>query len=200
MGRPLFPSWRLSDGGSTLRRERRPVKSVYPSTRSRPRLPPGGTAAGTRHARRPIFGPFTLEKELGSGAMGSVYRALFHEEGKADRMVALQGDRFWACPATNRLWPVRARIQDPQATQASEHRPLIRQRPLQGNAVLRDGICRRPVARQGHGWSGIDDSPSKPPFTWEEVVEMGMPLCAALQHAHDKGIIHRDLKPSNLMI
>ena len=29
---------------------------------------------------------------------------------------------------------------------------------------------------------------------------MGKPLCAALQHAHDKGIIHRDLKPSNLMM
>jgi serine/threonine-protein kinase len=32
------------------------------------------------------------------------------------------------------------------------------------------------------------------------VVELGKPLCAALQHAHDKGIIHRDLKPSNLMM
>ena len=35
---------------------------------------------------------------------------------------------------------------------------------------------------------------------WEEVVEIGIHLCAALQHAHDQGIIHRDLKPSNLMI
>ena len=43
-------------------------------------------------------------------------------------------------------------------------------------------------------------APARPPFTWEEVVELGKPLCAALQHAHDKGIIHRDLKPSNLMI
>src|SRR5260370_21457796 len=34
---------------------------------------------------------------------------------------------------------------------------------------------------------------------WEEVLDMGIHLCAALQHAHDKGIIHRDLKPSNLM-
>jgi serine/threonine-protein kinase len=35
---------------------------------------------------------------------------------------------------------------------------------------------------------------------WEEVIELGILLCAALQHAHDKGIFHRDLKPSNLMI
>jgi serine/threonine-protein kinase len=37
-------------------------------------------------------------------------------------------------------------------------------------------------------------------FSWEEVVEIGKQVCAALQHAHEKGIIHRDLKPSNLMV
>jgi serine/threonine-protein kinase len=35
---------------------------------------------------------------------------------------------------------------------------------------------------------------------WSEVVDIGLHLCAALQHAHDKGIVHRDLKPSNLMV
>src|SRR5947209_1050665 len=37
-------------------------------------------------------------------------------------------------------------------------------------------------------------------MTWEEVVEVGQQLCAALQHAHEHGIVHRDLKPSNLMV
>ena len=37
-------------------------------------------------------------------------------------------------------------------------------------------------------------------LSWEEVVTLGQQLCAALQHAHEKGIIHRDLKPSNLMV
>src|SRR5206468_9649378 len=37
-------------------------------------------------------------------------------------------------------------------------------------------------------------------ISWEEVVRLGRQLCAALQHAHEKGIVHRDLKPSNLIM
>src|SRR6185369_4420202 len=31
-------------------------------------------------------------------------------------------------------------------------------------------------------------------------LQLFMPVCHAVQHAHQKGIIHRDLKPSNVMI
>ena len=33
-----------------------------------------------------------------------------------------------------------------------------------------------------------------------ERLELFMPVCQAIQHAHQKGIIHRDIKPSNVLV
>src|SRR5262249_17805497 len=37
-------------------------------------------------------------------------------------------------------------------------------------------------------------------LTLDERLELFIPVCRAVQHAHQKGIIHRDLKPSNVLI
>ncbi len=37
-------------------------------------------------------------------------------------------------------------------------------------------------------------------LTIKERVELFIPVCQAIQHAHQKGIIHRDIKPSNVLV
>jgi eukaryotic-like serine/threonine-protein kinase len=38
------------------------------------------------------------------------------------------------------------------------------------------------------------------PMSCDQAVQVYVQICAALEHAHEKGIIHRDLKPSNVML
>ena len=146
------------------------------------------------------LGPFTLEQELGSGAMGAVYRAtLQQEDGKPDRTVALKVIAFGlssneqALARFEREAMILKQLRHPNivrllATGRYKGTPFFAMEYVAGQSM--DRIM---AARSTGG-------PLRAPFSWEEVVEFGVQLCAALQHAHDKGIIHRDVKPSNLML
>jgi serine/threonine-protein kinase len=136
-----------------------------------------------------LGGKFRIEKELGSGAMGTVYKALFTETAQyvALKMinVALVGNEQ-ALGRFEHEAAILKKLRHPNivslfATGHYNRAPFIAMEFVQGESL--DHV----LARRGR-------------FTWEEVVELGKQLCDALQHAHDKGIIHRDLKPSNIMV
>jgi eukaryotic-like serine/threonine-protein kinase len=135
------------------------------------------------------FGDFFIEKELGSGAMGSVYRARYTKDGRqvALKMIAmgLAGNEN-ALARFEREANILKQLKHPNITRLFgtgryKGTPYFAMEYVDGESL------DRVMARRGR-------------YSWEEVVTMGKELCAALQHAHEKGIIHRDLKPSNLMV
>lgn len=139
------------------------------------------------------FGPFEIEKELGSGAMGTVYRAQFHRDGKVEPValkvvsLALIGNEG-AIARFEREADILQQLRHPHIVRyrgSGTHKPsrtkFIAMEFVDGEPL--DAILTRRVR-----------------ISWEDVVHWGKQLCSALQHAHEKGIIHRDLKPSNLMI
>jgi serine/threonine protein kinase len=137
------------------------------------------------------IGPFKVEREIGSGAMGTVYRATY-TKGDKTRRVAIKviapglGDNDRIRARFQREGDILKQLKHPNivrllATGKVEGRPFYAMEFIDGHALDRQ------LAQQNR-------------FPWDKVVELGKQICAALQHAHDHGIIHRDLKPSNLMV
>jgi len=137
-------------------------------------------------------GPFLIERELGSGAMGTVYRAQFEKEPGKVIPVALKVVSLGLLGNEGAM----ARFDREAAILKQLKHPHIvrllavgkyRQTPFIAMEFIDGESLDRVLTRRGK-------------LAWEEVVVYAKHLCEALQHAHDKGIIHRDLKPSNLMV
>jgi serine/threonine-protein kinase len=135
------------------------------------------------------IGPFAVEKEIGAGAMGTVYQARYTKSGQqvAIKMISAGLDTN---PTT------LARFEREAAILKTLSHPNIvklhatgryRSTPFYVMEYIQGETLERMLERRGR-------------FTWEEVVTLGQQVCAALQHAHNQGIIHRDLKPANIMV
>jgi serine/threonine-protein kinase len=133
-------------------------------------------------------GPFTLERELGSGSMGSVYLARY----KNGQRVALKfiGAGVAANPRAyerfEREADILKQLKHPNIVRLFGH-GKHQKMPYYAMEYVEGQTLSEALLRRGR-------------LPWEEVVALGKQLCAALQHAHEQGIIHRDLKPSNLMV
>jgi eukaryotic-like serine/threonine-protein kinase len=133
-------------------------------------------------------GPFQIESEIGSGAMGQVYLARYIKNGQK---VAIK-----VIAAGLRNSTAQARFQrEAEVLQQLNHPNIVRfyvvsefeGAPYYAMEFVEGEPLDRLLERRGK-------------LPWDDVVEMGKQICSALQHAHEQGIIHRDLKPSNLMI
>src|SRR5262249_46754686 len=135
------------------------------------------------------LGPFLIEKELGSGAMGTVYRGR-HE--KTGQMVAIKV----MSPSVSSSAQSLARFEREAAILKQLKHPNI----VRYFGASRAGKVLFYAMEYLEGETLADMLERGDRLTWETVISIGQQLCLALQHAHDQGIVHRDLKPSNLMI
>jgi serine/threonine-protein kinase len=135
------------------------------------------------------IGPFEIDKELGAGAMGAVYRARHTESGKwvAIKIVAPNlAANETVMQRFEREWEILKQLKHPNIVR------LI--------ATGRFGSTRFYAMEYVEGESLDKVMARRGRMDWPEVIVLGQQLCAALKHAHDRGIVHRDLKPSNLMV
>jgi tetratricopeptide (TPR) repeat protein len=154
-----------------------------------------------------IIGPYKLLQQIGEGGMGTVFLA--EQTQPVQRKVALKFikvgldskqviARFEAERQALALMehPNIAKVLDAGTT---DGRPLApREEPP---LAEREGYTGRPyfVMELVKGVS-ITKYCDERRLTPKERLELFIPVCQAVQHAHQKGVIHRDLKPSNVLI
>jgi WD40 repeat protein/serine/threonine protein kinase len=142
-----------------------------------------------REAPGTIIGPYKLLQQIGEGGMGTVYMA--EQTQPIQRKVALK-----VIKAGMDSKPVIARFEaERQALAVMDHVNIAR---VFDGGTTENG---RPyfVMELVHGipiTKYCDDNHLTP----RQRLELFVPVCNAIQHAHQKGIIHRDIKPSNVMV
>jgi serine/threonine protein kinase len=137
-----------------------------------------------------IAGRFRIERELGTGGMGTVYLAthlglerpvavkIIKRECAADADVA---DRFLREART------MAKLRHPNAAMIFDAGNLPDGRHFIVMEFVEGETLSQALAREGR-------------FPASKAVDIATQICDVLEEAHRLGIIHRDLKPSNILL
>ena len=135
------------------------------------------------------IGPYKLMEQIGEGGFGLVFVA--EQERPIRRKVALKIIK----PGMDTRDVIARFEAERQALALMDHPNIAR--------VLDAGTTQsgRPyfVMELVRGIP-ITDYCDKNQLTPRERLELFIPVCNAIQHAHLKGIIHRDIKPSNVLV
>jgi serine/threonine protein kinase/Flp pilus assembly protein TadD len=136
-----------------------------------------------------VIGPYKLLEQIGEGGMGTVYMAEQSEPVK--RKVALK-----IIKAGMDSRQVIARFEaERQALAIMDHPNIARVLDAGTTDVGRPYFVMDLV--KGVLITKYCDEHRLTP---RQRLELFIPVCQAVQHAHQKGIIHRDLKPSNVLV
>ena len=166
-----------------------------------------------------VIGPYKLLQQIGEGGMGVVYMA--EQTEPVERRVALKIIK----PGMDTRQVIARFEAERQALAMMDHPNIARVLDAGTTGEKAEG-GRRKAERAG-GEAGDSSFPlppsafttGRPYFVMElvkgmpitqycdeqqltprERLELFLPICQAVQHAHQKGVIHRDLKPSNILV
>lgn len=135
------------------------------------------------------IGAYKLLQPLGEGGMGTVYMA--EQEEPVRRRVALK-----VIKAGMDTKQVIARFEaERQALALMDHQNIARVLDVGSTEDKRPFFVMELV--QG---IPITEYCDKNQLTLQARLNLLIPVCLAIQHAHQKGIIHRDIKPSNILV
>ncbi len=136
-----------------------------------------------------LIGRYQLLELIGEGGMGEVWKAEQREPVK--RLVALK-----LIKAGKDSRQVMARFEAERQALALMDHPSIA-KILDGGVTDSNQPFFVMELVQGHSITRYCDEQRLAP---RARLELFIPVCHAIQHAHQKGIIHRDIKPSNVLI
>lgn len=148
-----------------------------------------GTTAGWAIGRR-LRGRYRLERRVGAGGMGVVWRA--RDEERGGRLIAIK-----TLPDALRDDPQGLKQLRREADLAIElrHPAIVGVNHLETES---DGIFM--VMEYVEGSSLAQRLAKRERLSPDEVRRLAGCLCAALAYAHARGVIHRDIKPANILL
>jgi eukaryotic-like serine/threonine-protein kinase len=135
------------------------------------------------------IGPYQLLRQIGEGGMGIVYHARQMQPIRRD--VALKVIK----PGMDSGQVIARFESERQALAIMDHANIARVFEAGATAAGKPYFVMELV--NGVPITQYADARR---LSLPERIELFIPVCRALQHAHQKGVIHRDIKPSNILV